>query len=168
MQQHHHTNGCAAAVDGGGAPRATACSDSGRLQAGCLARRAHSARKGVDGWSRDDIVGGPRVAVGGVADSINRSLANFSWPVQLLVNLQACLGKPSGGERTVSKTPFLYRMACRVDHSVAKWEEVNNISFDSAGKGRGALGSALLRGLRAEVAVVNGAHAAAALSDYDK
>jgi hypothetical protein len=69
--------------------------------------------------------------------------------------MNPCLGKPSGGVRTICKTAMLYRIMCRIDQTIKEWELNNKQDYDSAGKGSSALGSALFRNLYAEVSYWN-------------
>ena len=72
-------------------------------------------------------------------------------PLQNLINLNATLGKPSGGARTICKTPMLYRLSLRARVDVADWEELMTGDFDTAGKGKSALLAAAYRSIEAEV-----------------
>ena len=80
------------------------------------------------------------------------------------------LGKPSGGARTICKTPTLYRVANLVTNRVQQWESHVSPScpFDKAKKRSSALDAAFNRGLEAEVAFWLGQHFCSALNDFHK
>ena len=86
-----------------------------------------------------------------IAKAISYSFKKAVQPIQNLTNLQAMLGKPGGGSRTISKTPVLYRMSLRGRHEVEDWEEDYTGEFDTAGKGKSALLAAAYRSIEAEV-----------------
>ena len=88
-----------------------------------------------------------------VADSIQQAFINLSWPHQQLVSLNMCLGKPNGGFRTICKSPMLYRMAMRGLKGIRQWEIEHTQMYDTAKTHPSALYAALIRGLKAEVAI---------------
>lgn len=75
----------------------------------------------------------------------------FAQPIQSLINLNPLVGKPSGGTRTVCKTPMTYRISLRARGDVAEWEEQMEQPYDTSGKGKSALIAAAYRGLQAEI-----------------
>jgi len=75
----------------------------------------------------------------------------MAQPIQNLIHLNAILGKPSGGTRTVCKTPMLYRIILRSRNTVVEWEDQMTGDFDTSGKGKSALIATAYRGLQAEV-----------------
>ena len=89
-------------------------------------------------------------------------------PVQNLINLNAMLGKPQGGTRTICKTPMLYRIACRSRNEVAEWEEIDTGDFDTSGKGKSALMAAAYRGLEAEIYSYTEEQVIGVFHDFDK
>jgi hypothetical protein len=89
-------------------------------------------------------------------------------PHQLLISLNALLGKPGNGCRTVCKTPVLYRMILRIDETVRKCKIENAQAYDTAKVGSSALLAALKRNLKAEVAKWLGQEFASMFNDYEK
>lgn len=67
--------------------------------------------KGIDMWTTTELRSLPKEGMELVASAIAYSFTKAVQPIQNLTNLQAMLGKPGGGSRTVSKTPMLYRMS---------------------------------------------------------
>jgi len=86
-----------------------------------------------------------------MSDAIEKPLKKMAQPIQNLINLNAILGKPSGGTRTVCKTPMIYRITLRSRNTVAEWEDLMTGDFDTSGKGKSALIAAAYRGLQAEI-----------------
>jgi len=123
---------------------------------------------GIDAWSPNELKGIPAVGKVAIAGAMQQSLRTLAWPHQQLISLNPCLGKPSGGCRTICKTPMLYRMVCRSDDKVKKWEVQNTQTYDAATPGSSALTAALLRNLRAEVAGWLGKFSGTILNDYQK
>ena len=120
--------------------------------------------RGVDHWSAPGIVALPRVVIASILDVINDSVAQGWWPSSMAVNLMAILPKLVGGERTVAKTPLLYRIWCRaVQYLVRSWERSVSVPWDHAKEGSSALMSAASRAYSAELAVSLGKHSGAAL-----
>ena len=107
---------------------------------------------GSDSWSRDEIDGIPDEEKGALAEVLDESVKTVAVPHQNLINLNACLGKPGGDTRTITKTPMLYRMILRSDEDIRQWELENSAPFDTAKIGSSALLAALKRNLRAELA----------------
>ena len=71
----------------------------------------------------------------GILDHFGRVLGRIRhtgiWPQQLDLNIMAMLGKASGGERCVGKTPMWWRCLCRLSSSgVAAWEQANALPQD--------------------------------------
>ena len=110
---------------------------------------------GSDHWLAQEICQIPLVASGAIVDALNTALADFCIPHQLLLNLNALLGKPSLHDdinaRTISKTPMLYRILCRCDDKVADWSAQQKMKHDTSSEGRSALAAALYRAVRAEI-----------------
>ena len=68
---------------------------------------------------------------------MEKPLQKTAQQIQNLINLNAVLGKPAAGTRTICKTPMLYRMTLRGRSEVAEWEKyMSAISevFDMSGK----------------------------------
>ena len=110
----------------------------------------------------------PEYGISLLADSLNLSKKLRTQPHQNLLSLNACLGKPNGGIRTVTKTPLLYRIGCRADTTIPKWEEENLQPYDSACKGASALRAVLLRNFQSEIAHWTGFVVAGVFNDCDK
>ena len=130
-------------------------------------RKYKKDTKGVDIWTPTDLRNLPDSALQGIVDAMDLSHTELAWAHQCLVSLNALLGKPNGGVRTVTKTPVTYRMDMRADKSVQDWENRNNSPYDKATKGSSALSAALIRNVRAEVAHYNDDVSAAVFNDYD-
>ncbi len=109
---------------------------------------------GADITLPSDLLSYPRVAKAAQCTAMQAAHNEFVVPHQLLLNLNACLGKPSGGVRTICKSPMWYRVVCRTDETVTKWELEHTADFDTAGKGKSALIAAAVRNVKAEVYVV--------------
>ena len=62
---------------------------------------------------------------------------------------------------------MLYRMACRCDDSVSEWSINKNIAHDTSGKNKSALTAALVRAVKAEIAVVLDVVVGGAFIDYE-
>ena len=123
---------------------------------------------GSDCWGRSELAGLPRCANVNIVKALNESLEQIAIPHQLLLNLNACLGKPSGDTRTITKTPMLYRMAMRADEEIKEWESQTESKFDTATKGSSALIAALKRNLAAEIAMWLGDLSLAVFNDFEK
>ena len=107
--------------------------------------------KGIDMWLPSELRSLPEFLKELIASAISYSFKKAVQPIQNLTNLQAMLGKPGGGSRTISKTPVLYRMSLRGRHEVEDCEEDYTGEFDTAGKGKSALLAAAYRSIEAEV-----------------
>lgn len=132
---------------------------------------AYGSRKsrGSDHWSAKELAALPGELLGKICSLLDECVSSGVWPIQLLTNLMPILGKPSGGERCVAKTPVLYRLwCCYVREEVRVWERANVATWDTAKEGSSALWPALLRGLRAEIAASCGKNFAALLWDLHK
>lgn len=86
-----------------------------------------------------------------MSETMEKPLKELAQPIQNLINLNAMLGKPSGGTRTVCKTPMLYRITLRSRNNVALWEDDMTGDFDTSGKGKSAPIAAVYRGLQAGI-----------------
>lgn len=106
--------------------------------------------RGIDAWTSTAPKALPKEGKELMSNAMEKTLKKRAQPIQNLINLNAILGKPSGGTRTVCKTPMAYRITLRSRNEVALWEEDNTGDFDTAGKGKSALIAAAYRGLQAE------------------
>lgn len=107
--------------------------------------------KGSDKWTGIEVRSLPIESKIRISRAINSSHIKAVQPLQNLINLNAMLGKPGGGARTICKTPMLYRLPLRARGDVADWEELMTGDFDTSGKGKSALIAAAYRNLKAEV-----------------
>ena len=124
---------------------------------------------GSDHWGARELSALPVEILECFTSLVNDSVSMGIWPIQLFLNLMPVLGKPSGGERCVAKTPVLYRLWCRCTRGLVKsWERQHTASWDTAKEGMSALWPALVRGLRAEVASGTGEAFGASLWDLHK
>ena len=123
---------------------------------------------GGDFWKPSELRFLPSPAKINISNACEFAINAVAMPHQLLISLNALLGKPGNGCRTVCKTPVLYRMILRVDESVRKWEIENAQAYDTAQVGSSALLAALKRNLKAEVAKWLGQEFAAIFNDYEK
>ncbi len=103
--------------------------------------------------AKGDLANLPFIALGEISDALKDQAKSCVIAHQLLLNLNAVLGKKDGC-RTVSKTPMLWRMLCKCDTEVKQWEAKEAGDFDTAVRGSSALSAAILRNLLAEVAVL--------------
>ena len=99
---------------------------------------------------------------------VNLSLTSVAVPHQHCLNLNPCLGKPSGDRQTICKSPMMHRMTMRVDREIRGWKLDDLEDYDTARTGSSALHAALVRNLRAEVANWLGEHLAAVLTYLHK
>jgi len=110
--------------------------------------------RGGDVWTCTDLKRLPIEGKKLMAEGMEMPPKKLAQPIQNLINLQAILGKPTGGTRTVCKTPMLYRMTLRGRGEVAEWESIMSAAsedFDMSGKGKSALVASAYRGLQAEI-----------------
>ena len=103
----------------------------------------HKGRQGSDLWDPHTLAALPDVALRSFLVWFRLCHARLSWPSWFLCVLMAAIPKPAGGERTVAKTPMLYRMygAMRRQH-VKDWELRVAQSWDVACPGGSALEAA--------------------------
>ena len=124
--------------------------------------------KGIDVWTITILKQLPDICISHLADAMKHSVDLVAIAHQMLISLNALLGKPGGGVRTIAKTPMLYRIFNNVTNAVQNWEEQYIKSYDTARKGFGALDAALQRNLAAEVAQLLGYEYAAVFNDFKK
>jgi len=102
-------------------------------------KHCHKDTLGIDVWTSTALKKLPPEGKELMSDAMQKPLKKIAQPIQNLINLNAMLGKPSGGTRTVCKTPMLYRITLRSRNEVAHWEEEHMGEYDTAGKGKSAL-----------------------------
>ena len=124
---------------------------------------------GADHWGSDELGSMPKEIASDFVGVLNDAVSSGTWPTQLLVNAMPLLGKPSGGERCVAKTPMIYRIWRRCSRSrVAAWESAVAAPWDCSVAGVDAMWPALVRAATAELAVAAGETVAAALWDLHR
>ena len=131
----------------------------------------YPAKKGVgiDFWSTRDFKRSPNKVLEPFAAVLNAAQTALSWPVQIMFNVMALLPKPQGGERTVAKTPLLYRLYNVVRApAVKEWAVAHCEDHDFAAQGKSALLSAAHRCWTNEMARHAKLHSASILWDIWK
>jgi hypothetical protein len=123
---------------------------------------------GIDLWSSTELKALPKCARQSISDSLARALLFLVIPFQIIMSLNSLLGKPSGDSRTICKTPMLYRIMCRADKDVRKWELDNARDFDTARVKSSALLAALKRNLHSEICFWLGMIVASIFNDFHK
>jgi hypothetical protein len=123
---------------------------------------------GGDFWKPSELRFLPPPAKRSISNACEFAINAVAMPHQIIISLNALLGKPGNGCRTVCKTPVLYRMILRADESVRTWELENAQSYDTAKVGSSALLAALKRNLKAEVAKWLGQEFASIFNAYEK
>ena len=109
--------------------------------------------QGVDMWKISDLKQLPDLLISNITDCCVKAVKHVALPHQTLISLNACLGKPSGDTRTVTKTPMLYRIMNKVmKPSITRWESQHNGTHNTCAKGISAIGAAAIRNLIAEIA----------------
>ena len=124
--------------------------------------------KGIDNWTADEVRDLPPESKEDMAESVHLMCKKAVQAIQNLINLNAMLGKPGGGSRTVCKTPMLYRLHLRSRKEVAEWEHFMTRDYDTAGKGKSALIAAAYRNLQAEVYNLTEDQVIATCHDFEK
>ena len=125
--------------------------------------------RGGDGWCAAELSALPCQVLQPFADVLELAETHLAWPLQMAANLMAILGKPTGGERVVAKTPILYRIWARAEQSAIRaWEAANTAPHDSVGAGLSAELASALRGLQNEIATGQGMYTANTLWDIEK
>ena len=100
---------------------------------------------------------------------LNKVQEIVAWPLQCEMCLMPLLAKPAGGERTVAKTPMVYRCWNRIRRGhIRGWEDTQNNSYDHARAGSSAYLAAADRGLTFEISKAIGQQAAVMLWDVHK
>ena len=89
----------------------------------------------------------PYICISHIADAMEVSVQLVASPRQSIRSLNACLGKPGGGLRTICKTLMTDRLYNKVSTKVNEWERnmvANDIGcYETARKGSSALDVAL-------------------------
>ena len=125
--------------------------------------------RGSDVWLATELASLPEELLLKIVSVLNFSCKTLAWPHQLLLNLNPCLGKKTGGHRTITKTPMLYRTFCLATKGVIKlWENSFTKSFDDSHKGYSALDAAQYRSFRSEVGIALGRCVAGIFFDLHK
>ena len=125
---------------------------------------------GVDCWGNTELRHLPDIASGASADAIQQSLRTVAWPHQLLISINACLGKPGkpNADSRIIRKKKIYRATVSNRNNVKQWSIDSKDSFDSSAKGGSALYAALYRNLFAEIAHWLGEAPIAIFNDYYK
>ena len=125
--------------------------------------------KGTDEWSTGFLRTLPLLVLSGLSQVLTQVQIHMLWPAQIMFNLMSLLPKPQGGQRTVAKTPMLYRLwNILVTPQLKEWNEATVPDWDFATKGRSAVFSATLRAWTNEVAKLAGVSALSILWDIEK
>ena len=133
------------------------------------AKRYKKVSKGSDHFLASELVAFPDCALAPIAKAVDFGVVAMSWALQLLMNLNPELAKASGGQRTITKTPKLYRLWAKSRaHIVKTWEGTIRSKYDTAVKGMSALTAAADRSLWAEIQHYLGRESALALWDMEK
>ena len=78
---------------------------------------------GADGWRAHELGMLPDSALQRVVDIINQFVTQGQFPQQLGLNIMTLLPKPSGGYRTIAKTPMWHRLYAFARRKTIKaWE----------------------------------------------
>ena len=125
--------------------------------------------KGIDAWSSGDFRLLPETCLQPMADTVASAYTLLLWPVQIMLNVMALIPKNGGGERSIAKTPLLYRLfnVWRTP-ALREWGNDTVKSWDFASKGNSALISGALRAWANEVAAITGQSVATILWDIEK
>ena len=110
---------------------------------------------GSDHWCASEFASLCPVVTGHFLDSIAGCEALQLWPLQFLCNLMSVIGKPSGGTRSVRKTPILY-LVVALRWPCERLGSKNQSAWDMSTQGRTAYDGAALRQLNTEIAAVFG------------
>jgi hypothetical protein len=108
------------------------------------------------------------VCLQSISDSLARALLFLVIPFQIIMSLNALLGRPSGYSRTICKTRMLYRIMCRADSDVRKWELDSARDFDTARVKSSALLAALRRNLHSEICFWLGMMVVSIFNDFQQ
>lgn len=98
--------------------------------------------RGIDVCISTDLNSLPEEGKELMAYVMEKTFKELPQPIQNLINLNAMLGKPSGGTRPVCKTRMLYRITLRTRNNAAEWEDGDTSgkgNFDTSGKRKSAL-----------------------------
>jgi hypothetical protein len=117
-------------------------------------------------WKASELKGLPRMCMVLHADCIKFSIVKLAWPIQILLSLQALLGKVFG-VRTVTLTSLLYAIWNRSQDEVRTWEKEFAGDYDTCRPGSSALHAAVCRSAKAEICFWLQIHNATLLHDQE-
>ena len=123
--------------------------------------------KGVDMWKSNEFKALPIDCIKLHASAVQVSIQKLAWPFQIVVSLQALLGKVNG-VRTITLTSLLYSIWNRSQKQVRLWELEFVGEYDTCKPGSSALIAALGRAARAEICFWIGKQVATILHDFAK
>jgi hypothetical protein len=132
----------------------------------CGLRGYNRESRGIDMWKASELKGLPRMCMILHADCIKFSIVKLAWPIQILISLQAILGKLFG-VRTVTLTSLLYAIWNRSQDEVRNWEKEFAGDYDTCRPGSSALHAAVCRSAKAEICFWLQIHNATLLHDQD-
>ena len=90
--------------------------------------------QGCDLWASTELKGLPDICVSGLSDVYKKATEAAVLPNQTLLSLNVLLGKPNGGNRTICKTPMLYRIWNNQTNIVREWEDIIIEEYDTCWK----------------------------------
>jgi len=131
------------------------------------AKKYKKRSKGSGHWlaSEFDL---PKEVIQPIAQAIDNAVVQLAIPHQMLLNLNPELAKASGGTRTITKTPIVYRLWCRTRKIILdEWEGALDKQYDTAVKGSSALIAAANRAVIAEIHHRNGSTVANLMLDME-
>lgn len=135
------------------------------------AAKSYPARKakGADAWDLSLLGALPSQALTGLAEVLTTAHNQVCWPPQMQLNVMSLLPKPQGGERSVAKTPMLYRVWNIIQMpSIRQWSKDTCPPWDYCSQGRSAAFSCTLRSWVNETARLARKQTASILWDVEK
>ena len=135
------------------------------------AARAYPGSKalGLDGWTSLAFRTLPCEVLSMLVASLNTCQSILQWPVQFMINAMTLISKPLGGQRSIAKTPMVYRLWNIVNaDDVRRWSDQNCPAYDFASKGRSALFAGAHRCWSNELCRYAGLETASVLWDVEK
>ena len=133
------------------------------------AKKYKKSSKGSDHWLASELANLPDEVLSPIADAVDLGIVMLSWAHQMLLEINPELGKPGGGERTISLTPKIYRLWTKTRKMVLSgWQNDNAAHYNAAKKGSSALKAAAWRALFAEVHTALGSTVGSMLYDFEK
>ena len=122
-----------------------------------------------DGFRIAELQRAPDIFFEALARVFAKIEAALVWPLQMLLVVMSLIPKPTGGSRTIAKTPILYRLWCVARRQgVPNWEHDIRADFDNSVPGLSALRAALRRTVLLEISGYSGQAAALVLWDWAK